>query len=172
MIILNSLKLKDNATMDCYLQRDEAILASGNKADNLVTSPGTRNHLFINSNGRDLVYRLDQIQTRLDLDQIQTILELKPMESNLDKDEAAKMEGRTLSGTMSFYTGDLKNSFKLGVKYGIQPKSEIKEKEVKAKKDTSIDALQRDQAVAWVKNGDGETDFFNKQKELLTETLL
>ena len=71
------------------------------------------------------------------------------------------MEGRTLSGTMSFYTGDLKNSFKLGVKYGVQPKSEIKEKEVKAKKDTSIEALQRDQAVACVKNGDGKADFSN-----------
>ena len=40
-------------------------------------------------------------------------------------------------------------------------KSEIKEKEEKAKKDTSIEALQRDQAVACVKNGDGKADFSN-----------
>ena len=71
-----------------------------------------------------------------------------------------------MSGSMSFYTGDLKNTFKVPVKYPVQPKSDIKEKEVKAKKDTSIEALQREQAVAWVKNGDGEADFFKKQCDL------
>ena len=87
--------------------------------------------------------------------------------SNLDKDEVGKMEGRVLTGNMTFYTGDMKNAFKLAVKYPILPKADIKsEKEVKAKKDTTIAALQRNQAVTWVKNGDGDVEFFNSQKEL------
>ena len=77
------------------------------------------------------------------------------------------MEGRVLTGNMTFYTGDMKNAFKLPVKYPIMPKADIKsEKEVKAKKDTTIAALQRNQAVTWVKNGDGDVEFFNSQKEL------
>ena len=85
----------------------------------------------------------------------------------MDKDEVGKMEGRVLTGNMTFYTGDMKNAFKLPVKYPILPKADIKsEKEVKAKKDTTIAALQRNQAVTWVKNGDGDVEFFNSQKEL------
>jgi len=137
LILINSMKLKDAVGLDCYHKRDEAIL-SGTKAGDCLYSAGNRNFLYINSNG-----------------------------SNLDKDEVGKMEGRVLTGNMTFYTGDMKNAFKLPVKYPILPKADIKsEKEVKAKKDTTIAALQRNQAVTWVKNGDGDVEFFNSQKEL------
>ena len=83
------------------------------------------------------------------------------------------MEGRVLTGNMTFYTGDMKNAFKLPVKYPIMPKADIKsEKEVKAKKDTTIAALQRNQAVTWVKNGDGDVEPAEHDSEARNDLML
>ena len=169
LILINSMKLKDAVGLDCYHKRDEAIL-SGTKAGDCLYSAGNRNFLYINSNGRNVFrffyfffesYVLTFIYCKVLLSSFEN------KNSNLDKDEVGKMEGRVLTGNMTFYTGDMKNAFKLPVKYPIMPKADIKsEKEVKAKKDTTIAALQRNQAVTWVKNGDGDVEFFNSQKEL------
>ena len=137
MVLINSMKLKAPISLDCFTQRDAAIV-NGAKSGDIVCPQGRRLRLYVNA----------------------SLLDEK------DDKEAGKLEGRVLTGMMKFYAGDLKNVLSVPAKYPVQPKADLKaEKEVKAKKDDKIEDLMRNKVVEWVKGGEGDAEFFAKQKD-------
>lgn len=96
-------------------------------------------------------------------------LYLGPSMTDLDQPDLSKADGgRTLIGTMKLSKVDQNKKVEnFDVSMTLLPRAKPKkDTPAKAEKDNSIENLERETRVAWVKAGHGQIDHFNKTKEL------
>jgi len=95
-------------------------------------------------------------------------LYLGPSMTDADQPDLVVTSGRSLVGTMKLCKLDQNKkveNFDVGMT--VHPKPKVKkETPPKAEKDNSIDNLERETRVTWVKAGHGQAEYYNKTKEL------